>query len=417
VSTTEALLKNRDFLKLWTAQTVSYFGSMFGALGLTALVFLDATPGQMGVLAMAQGLPVLLFALLVGVYIDRLPRRPVLIVADVGRFAVLLSVPAAAAFDALDMGQLYAVAFAVGALELAFNLAYRSYLPALVTRDELLAANARLAATESVAETGSPAFGGFVVQAAGGPVAVLLDAVTFLFSGLFVAAIRKPEPPRPREQRSVAAEAREGISAVRQSSILRALTGAKGTTSFFGSFIGALYGVFLINELGLSPLAMGLTIGAGGLGSIFGSWLIGPLSRRIGFGLTVLISSGGFSACLIPLAGGPVELAFAIIVVAQLCGDPFWTMYEIGSVSLRQAVTSDEMLGRVSSTMHLVEAGLAPIGALTAGLLAEAIGVRETLAIAAAGVSAAALWVAFSPIPRLKEPPALDQAALRTKPG
>ena len=408
MSTPPALGQNRDFLKLWTAQTVSYFGSMFGALGLTALVFLDATPGQMGVLAMAQGLPVLLFALIAGVYIDRLPRRPVLIVADVGRFAVLMTVPIAAMLDSLSIEQLYAVGFGVGALELAFNVAYRSYLPALVSREHLLAANARLAATESAAESASPAIGGFVVQAAGGPVAVLLDGLTFLWSGVLVAAIRRPEPPRSREQRSVAAEAREGVSAVRRSPILRALTGAKGTSSLFGSFFGALYGVFLINELGFSPLAMGITIGAGGIGSVFGSWLIGPLSRRIGFGMTMLISAGGFYAWLIPTAGGPREVAFAMIVVSQVCGDPFWTMYEIGAVSLRQAVTSDEMLGRVSSTMHLVEAGLAPIGALTAGMLAEAIGVRETLAIAAAGVSSAALWILFSPIPRLKEPPQLQ---------
>jgi predicted MFS family arabinose efflux permease len=389
---------------------------MFGALGLTALVFLDATPAEMGVLAMAQGLPVLLFALVAGVYIDRLPRRPVLIVADLGRFAVLLTIPVAAVLDGLSMGQLYVVAFATGTLQLAFNLAYRSYLPALVSRDQLLPANARLAASESVAETGSPALGGFVVQAAGGPFAVLLDALTFLCSGAFVAAIRRPEPPRPREHRSVAAEAREGVAAVRHSPILRALTGAKGTTSFFGNFIGALYGVFLINELGLSPLAMGITIGAGGVGSIFGARLIEPLSRRIGFGPTMLISSLAFEAWLIPLAGGPKELAFAMIVVAQLLGDPFWTMFEIGSVSLRQAVTSDDMLGRVSSTMHLVEAGLAPVGALTAGLLAEAIGVRETLAIAAAGVAAAALWIVFSPIPKLKEPPSLGGAALQPDP-
>jgi predicted MFS family arabinose efflux permease len=410
MTTPVAIGRNPDFLKLWTAQTVSYFGSMFGALGLTALVFLDATPGQMGVLAMAQGLPVLLFALIAGVYVDRLPRRPVLIVADIGRFAVLLTVPMAAAFDGLRIEQLYVVAFAVGALELAFNVAYRSYLPVLVTREQLLAANARLAASESVAETGSPAFGGFVVQATSGPVAVLLDALTFLASAVFVAAIRRPEHPSPGARRTVAAEAREGISAVRGSPILRGLTGAKGTSSFFGSFIGALYGVFLINELGFSPLAMGITIGAGGLGSVFGAWFIGPLSRRVGFGPTLLISSGGFYAWLIPAAGGPQELAFAMIVAAQVCGDPFWTMYEIGAVSLRQAVTPDEMLGRVSSTMHLVEAGLAPIGALTAGLLAEAIGVRETLAIAAAGVSSAALWVLFSPIPRLREPPVLPPA-------
>lgn len=412
MSNSRTLGSNPDFLKLWTAQTVSYFGSMFGALGLTALVFLDATPGQMGVLAMAQGLPVLLFALIAGVFIDRLPRRPVLILADIGRFAVLLTVPVAAALDGLSIAQLYVVGFMSGTLELAFNVAYRSYLPALVSRDHLLAANARLAATESIAESGSPALGGFVVQAAGGPVAVLLDGLTFLCSGILVATIRRDERSPGHEKRAVLTEAREGVAAVRANAVLRALTGAKGTTSFFGSFIGALYGVFLINELGLSPLAMGITIGAGGLGSVVGSWLVAPLSRRIGFGMVILISSGGFYAWLIPLAGGPKELAFAMIVAAQLFGDPFWTMYEIGAVSLRQAVTPDAMLGRVSSTMHLVEAGLAPVGALMAGLLAETIGVRETLAIAAAGVSSAAVWVLLSPIPKLREPPMLAQTAV-----
>ena len=405
MTTTEPLHRNPDFVYLWAAQTVSFFGTMFGALGLTALIFLDATPGQMGLLAMAQGLPVLLFALAAGVLVDRLPRRPVLIVADFGRFAALLTVPAAALLDALVIEQLYLVAFVVGALDLAFQIAYRSYLPALVPRDQLLSANARLSATESVAESGSAA-GGLIVQVASGPVAVLVDAFTFLLSGLLVRRIRRPEPPIPQQPgASMLHEAREGVGVVVRSPVLRALTGSRASMSFFGAFIGALYSLFLIRELGFSPFVMGVTIAAGGLGSIVGALVVGSVTRRLGIGPTLLISSLGVQTWLIPLAGGPSELALLMILVSQLFGDPFWTMYEIGSVSLRQSVTEDRMLGRVSSTMHLVEAGLMPIGAVTAGVLAEVIGVRETLAIAAIGVTTAALWVLLSPIPRLRDVP------------
>jgi predicted MFS family arabinose efflux permease len=378
---------------------------MFGALGLTALVFLDATPGQMGVLAMAQGLPALLFALVAGVMVDRLPRRPVLIVADFGRFAALLTVPAAALLDALTIEQLYLVAFVVGALDLAFNVAYRSYLPALVSREQLLDANARLSATESIAESGSAA-GGFIVQFASGPIAVLVDAFTFLTSGLLVRRIRRPEPPvPPQPDASVLREAREGIGEVMSNSILRALTGSRASMSFFGAFFAALYTIFLIRELGFSPFLTGVTITAGGLGSFAGALVVGRVTRRLGIGPTMPVSSLGVQAWLIPLAGGPSELALAVILISQVFGDPFWTMYEIGAVSLRQSVTEERMLGRVSSAMHLVEAGLLPIGAITAGLLAEAIGVRETLGLAAIGISSAALWIALSPIPKLRTVP------------
>jgi predicted MFS family arabinose efflux permease len=407
VTTAEPLHHNRDFVHLWAAQTVSFFGTTFGALALTALIFLDATPGQMGILAMAQGMPVLLFALAAGVLVDRLPRRPVLIVADVGRFGALLTVPASALLDALVIEQLYLVAFVVGALDLAFQVAYRSYLPALVPREQLLAANARLSATESVAESGSAA-GGLIVQIASGPIAVLVDAFTFLVSGLLVKRIRRPEPPiPPQPDASMLREARAGVGVVVRNPVLRALTGSRASMSFFGAFIGALYSLFLIRELGFSPFVMGLTIAAGGLGSIGGALIVGSVTRRLGIGPTLLFSSLGVQTWLIPLAGGPAELALLMILISQLFGDPFWTMYEIGSVSLRQSVTHERMLGRVSSTMHLVEAGLIPIGALTAGILAEAIGVRETLGIAAIGVTSAALWIVLSPIPRLRDVPVL----------
>ncbi len=388
-----------DFLKLWAGQTVSSFGSMFGALSLTALVYLHASPIQLGLLAMAQGLPAPLFALSAGVWVDRLPLRPILIVADAGRAVALLTVPAAAVFGTLHIEQLYAVAFVFGLLDVVFDIAYRSYLPALVPPGELLDANAKLSASESVAEIGSPAIGGAIVQAAGGPGAALIDALTFLWSAACVGAIRHRDGRVLRvEQPNMRAEVAEGLRAVWNDRILRALTAANGTGRFFGGFYQALYALFLIETLGFSPLIVGITIGAGGIGSLGGSLLAGRMTRRFGIGRTLVICKLVPLGVLIPLAEGPPALAFAMVFAAQLFGDPFWATYEITSTSLRQSITPERLLGRVTSSMVLVQTGLLPAGALVAGVLAQSIGVRETLWLAGAGGILAAAWLFFSPI-------------------
>jgi predicted MFS family arabinose efflux permease len=360
----------------------------------------------MGLLAAAQGLPVLLFSVSAGVWVDRIRRRPLMIACDLGRAVLLLTVPAAAVFDGLAMGQLYAVAFGVGLLETGFELAYRSYLPALVGREEIMAANSRLAASESVAESASPALGGAVVQVASGPAAVFVDALTFIWSATLFALIRRPEPePVRSDGRTMLADAAEGLALVWRERVLRALTAAAATSRFFGGFYAALYGVFLIQTLGFSPLAMGITVGAGGLGSLAGAALAEPMSRRFGLGPSLIVSKLALAVASLPLvlAGGPTELAFAMIFAAQLMGDPFWTTYEVGSLTLRQSITPERFLGRVNSALHIVQSGLQPVGALAAGLLAEAIGVRETLYVAVAGGTLSVLWLVASPVRDLRE--------------
>ena len=408
------LTRNPDFLRLWAGQTISAFGSMFGALSLTALVFLHASAAQMGLLAMAGGVPALLFALFAGVWVDRLHRRPIMIAADLGRAVLLLTVPAAALADSLYIEHLYAVAFLVGFLALGFDVAYRSYLPSVVEREELLEGNSKLSATESIAEAASPAIGGWIVQAASGPVAVVVDAMTFLSSAVCIGAIRRKEPPPERSADSgVLKELREGLALVRHDRVLRALVGAAGTFRFFGGFFEALYAVFLIRTLDFSPLLMGITIGAGGIGSFGGALVTGVLTRRLGYGPSILVSRVAIDvfALLIPLAGGPKEVAFAMIFVAQLCGDPFWATYEIATTSLRQSIAPERALGRVNSTMHVVQAGLQPVGALVAGILAEVIGVRETLWVAVGGGFLGIGWLLASPVPRLRGAPVVTEPA------
>jgi MFS family permease len=409
------LTRNADFVKLWTGQTVSAFGTMFGALGLTALVYLHARPSQMGLLAAAEGIPVLLFTLFAGVWVDRLRRRPIMIGADVGRALLLATVPAAAAFGELRIEQLYVVAFFTGILSLSFDLSYRSYLPSVVEPGQILLANGRLQASESIAEVGSPAAGAAIVQVAGGPVAVLVDALTFAVSAVSVALIRRPEARREpsRQRASMLVDVVEGLRAVWRDHILRALLLTGGISRFFGGFYGGLYALFLIRTLGLSPLAMGITIGVGGIGSLGGALLTGAMTKRLGFGGAVLASKFATTVLSLPLVlatGGP-EVAFAMIVGAQLLGDPNWASYEITTTTLRQTATPQRLLGRVNSTTHLVQAGLQPCGAVVAGVLAEAIGVREALFVAFGAGSLSLVPLLLSPIPKLRDAPLPTEGA------
>jgi MFS family permease len=396
---------NGDFVRLWTAQSVSQLGSMMGALSLTALVYLDASASQMGLLAAAAGLPVLLFALFAGVWIDRVPRRPLLIASDLGRAALLATVPLAAVFGDLSIEQLMVVAFLVGVLELAFAVAQRSYLPSLVAKEELIEANSRMQASESAMEVGGPAVGGMLVQALSGPAAVAIDAATFVGSAVALATMRSKEaPPAPGTGPSLLRDAMEGLRAVRGHELLRPVAVATVCFGFFGGFWHSLYTLFGVRELGLSPAAVGVTIGAGGLGSLAGAVIAGRLARRIGLGGAMALSRVAMAPTgfVIALAGGPMWLAFATLILAQLLGDVFWGVYDIASVSLRQSVTPDRLLGRVNASFYLLGAGVLPIGALAAGWLAEAIGARETLLVASCGGLVGDAWLVLSPVRRFR---------------
>jgi predicted MFS family arabinose efflux permease len=343
---------NRDFVMLWAAQTVSTAGSLLGALSLTALLYLHASPAQLGLLYAAQGLPALLFTLFAGVWVDRMPRRPVLMLSDVGRAVCLVTVPLAAAFGVLRMEQLYAVAFLAGGLDVAFRLAYRSYLPALVSGRDLLEGNAKLSASESVMEVGAPAAGGGLVQASSGPIAVLIDALTFLLSAAFLSRIGRSEPRhQPQRTANAISEIAEGLDHLWRHRVLRGLVGSSGTLGFFGGFFHTLYFVFLIETLQFSPLAAGITVGAGGIGSLAGAVLAERVVRRLRLGRALLLTRCGSALCtfLIPLAAGPKELAFAMILFAQLAGDALWTAHDVSAVSLRQTVVPRDLLGRVTA--------------------------------------------------------------------
>jgi predicted MFS family arabinose efflux permease len=405
------LLDHANFRNLWAASTVSTFGTMFGALTLTALIYLDGTPAQLGVLAAATSAPVFLLALAAGVWVDRLPRVPLMIGADVGRMVALATVPAAAFSANLHMTQLYVVAFVVGCLDVTFGIAFRSALPAVVPGERLVDANSTLGVSDSVAATASPAVGGAIAQAASAAIAVMLDALTFLASALFLRQVRGASVAHERRRRSVRLEAMEGLRAVLRQPALRAIFAMVLSYSFFSGFILTLHGLWVIEGLGFSAFTFGILLASGGVGSLAGAWLAGPSARRLGLGRSIVATYMVAAALsfLTPLAGGPAWLALLMLLSEQCVGDIFWTIHNVQATSLRQAITPDEQLGRVNAVFLLASQGLRPLGAIVAGVAAGVIGLKGGLLISAVGINVAGLWLILSPLRRMRDPLAPPQ--------
>ncbi len=403
-----SLWRHSDFLRLWTGQTVSQVGSIVTrtALPLVALLVLGAGPLEMALMVVASSSGVLLFGLAAGAWVDRLRRLPLLISTDVARAALLLSIPAAYATGLLRFELLYAVAFLVAALGTLFGSAYYAYVPSLVGVGRVLEANSKIAASESLAEVGGPGFAGALVQAVGAPFAILVDAVSFAVSAVSLALIRAPEPPRPprAERRSVPREVAEGAGVVRGHPLLFPMAASSMTSHFFGSFYGALYALFLLDVLGLSPLLLGIVISAGGIGSLAGSLVATRVSGRFGVGPAFVgcAVASALVGILTPLASGPLVVATAMLLVPQLVGDGLQTIGWIGFDTVAQTVTPDRVLGRVRATIDFLSHGVAPFGALVAAAVAEAFGVRAAIAVGWAGTLLAVGWLVFSPLPRLR---------------
>ena len=418
------LWRDREFLKLWAGQAVSELGSTVtrDAMPLLALLVLEATPVEMGLLSALGGLPVLLFGVAAGVWVDRLRRRPLMIAADLGRAGLLALIPLAAVLGLLRIELLYVIAILAGVLGIFFSTAYRAYLPGLVQRDHLVEGNSKLALSESAAEIGGSGLAGVLVQVIGAPFAMLLDAATFLVSAASLAFIRRPEPPPTpaADGASFGREALEGLRATAGQPILRTLAGAAAIQNFLGNFFAPLYSLYAIRELGLGPAAVGLTIALGGVSSLGGALLAERALRRFGLGPTLIITVAlsSLTDLLIPLAAfftpHPAGTAFfsvglVFLGTAQMLGDALGTIYAIHAISLRQAITPDRLLGRVNASLELVQEGIGPLGALTGGILGGVLGAQNALFIASTAGILSCLWIAASPIRRLRAMPESDR--------
>lgn len=405
----KSLWRLPDFLKLWAGQTVSLFGSQISllAIPLTAVLILNATPLQMGILTATAAAPYLLFGLVAGVWVDRLRRRPILIVADVGRFVVLSLIPLAYLLGILRIELLYLLAFLVGMLSIFFDVAYRSYLPSLIERQHLVEGNSKLELSRSAGEIAGPGLAGALVQVFTAPIAILVDALSFLVSALSLVWIHTPdEMPKVKVQRKgLMREIFEGLRFVFGEPMLRALTISFATLTLFNSLLEAVFVLYLVKEIGIKPAILGLIFAVGSTGFVVGALLASKLTRWLGIGITLLFAPLviGASDLLIPLAGLVPLFAFPLLGLAQLLFGLARPVFSINQISLRQTITPERLLGRMNASVTFVVFGIPTVGALLGGAFGQSIGLQKTLVIAAIGELLACLWIFFSPIRRLRE--------------
>ncbi|MDQ1688570.1 MAG: hypothetical protein QOK42_1545 [Frankiaceae bacterium] len=419
-----SLWRHQDFLKLWTGETISVFGSSISqlAIPLVAISTLHATTFQVGALNAVETAPFLLVALWAGVYVDRRKRRGVLIGADIGRALVLGSIPVVFWLGGMDdnsrasgLAQLYAVALVAGILTVFFDVAYQSYLPSLVDREQLAEGNSKLTTTEAAAQLAGPGAAGLLINALKAPVAIVVDAASFLVSAFAVGLIRKPEPEVEVPEgghNSVRKDISEGLRYVTRHPMLKKIAGCTGTSNLGSAMTNAVLVVFLVRELHYSPSLLGLVFSLGSIGFLVGSVITARVTNWLGLGRTIVLSSGlaGFATLVVPFVPADNKALSAPLVVASSIlvgvGVP---IYNIGQVSLRQAITPTRLQGRMNASMRFIVWGTMPLGGLIGGALGGPLGLRNTMLVGAILNASCFLWVLFSPVRTLKEIPEVEE--------
>jgi MFS family permease len=407
------LWRHRDFLKLWTGETISQFGSQvtFLAVPTVAILILHAGPFQVGVLSALEFLAFPTLGLVAGVYADRLRRRPIMIACDLGRMLAIGSIPVAYLLDVLTLEQLYVVALLTGVFTVFFDVSYQSYLPALVDRPNLLEGNTKLEISRSSAQVAGPAVAGFLIEWIGGAKAVAVDALSFLLSAVALSAITTPEPkPKPSTASGATGfipEMKEGLQVVFNNPLLWRIAGCTATTNLGSNMVfGAVFLVFAYRQLHLSAAEVGIIYAVSSVGGLVGAFLAAWVARQLGIGPTlgVSIALGGLALLATPVAlvAPPVPVLAALGFLAGLTNP----IYNISQVSLRQAITPDRVQGRMNATMRTIVWGTIPIGAFVGGILGTSIGLVQTIVLGGILSLLAALWIFLGPVIRLKEQPA-----------
>ncbi|GHO70487.1 MFS transporter [Ktedonobacter sp. SOSP1-52] len=375
------------------------------ALQLTAVLTLHANAAQLGLLGAAEYAPLLLLSLFAGVWVDRLPRRLLLLISDIGQAALMGSVPVAFLLGLLRIEYLYAVAFLAGCFAVVFGVAYQSFLPELVKGEDLLEGNSKLEASRAVDEIAGPSLAGVIVQVLSAPLALFIDAASFLMSAICLKWIRiQAAPMASKERPSIWKQIAEGLQTILKHPLLRAIAAYSSTLNFCWSIISTVYTLYAVNELHLSSTLLGIALGVGSLGGLLGAMIAERFARWRGLGpallATALLASAG--ALLTPLAHGPLLVALSMLIAGRFLEGISATIYNVNQISLRQSTTPTTLQGRVNATIRFLAGGSAPLGSLVGGLLGTLVGVRPTLLLGAIGVSLAFGWLFFSPIRQLR---------------
>ncbi len=412
-----SLFHHPSFLKLWVGDTISQFGTQVSqlAIPLVAIIFLKASAFEVALLGTVQFLPFLLFTLPAGAWVDRLQRRPILIVGDLGRALCLISIPIAYELNTLTIAQLYVVGFAMGILTVFFDVSYQSYLPSLVDREQLVEGNAKLQASQSAAQILGPGMGGYLIGVLTAPIAVIVDAISYLASALFVFTIRgseAPVPPRdgPRGSRAerlrgFGGEIHEGLVYVLGHPYLRMIAAATSTSNLFSNVAFGIYLVYVVRVLGLDPLRIGVIFSLGSVGTLVGALIATRVAARIGVGRAIIWSMvlNGPSVLLVAIA--PKGSAEPFLIASAALGGFTGLIYNINQVSFRQAIAPERIQGRMNATMRFLVWGTIPIGSIISGTLATLFGLSTTIWIGAILSFTPVVFLILSPIRTIKTMP------------
>ena len=400
------LWQSRSFLYFWGADGFLDLArqSSIVVIPLIGALTLGASPFEMGILGAAATAPSLLISLFAGVWVDQLPRRLTMISSALVRCLLVASIPILWQLDLLSVWLLAGIAFLSGAMALFFDLSRLAWMPSLIGRSRLPDANGKIEASRSAAQMAGPAAGGAAAGAISPPFAMLIDAPASLIAAVLIRKVPGGEHRGTRSSQSSSAsvwrQAFDGLSISLRNPLLRATIGASGLTSLFGHIFLAVYVLFMATALELSSFEIGLVFGVGGFGALIGSLLAAPLADRFGVGRT--ISAGwllfGLGGLPIPLAILVPEYALVLVVASEFFQWMVLPIAEVNQLSLRQAITPDSHLGRVSASYRFLVNGMIPVGSLIGGVLGSLVGLPATLLIGVAGMLGAFVWVVLSPI-------------------
>jgi MFS family permease len=395
------LWRHGDFLRLWGAQTISQLGTQITLLGLplAAILVLDASAFEVALLGMFEFLPFLLFALPAGVWVDRMRRRPILVVSDVFRGVLLATIPLAYFLDALTMWQLYVVAFLVGVGTVFFDVAYQSYLPALVDRANLVEGNSKLEISRSAAALGGPGLAGLLVGAITAPFAILVDALSFGASAWLLLRIRVDElVPERTEAPSMRREIVEGLRYVLGHRLWRPISISIAIANFFNTLAFSIILVYFVRDLEMSAQVIGIVLALSNIGWLLGAVVASRIAGRLGVGPTLVASAVLFGPSLVLVPAAPQSMPIPFIVAGLILATFGGVVFIVTGLSFQQAVTPDHILGRLNATRRFIVWGVIPLGSLSGGALASQIGLRETLWVGTIASSLCFVPLLLSPV-------------------
>lgn len=406
-------------MRFWAAQTVSLGGAEITvlALPLTAILVLNATPLQLGIVGAATFLPSLLFSLVAGAVADRSRRVRLMVTCNLLRAAVLAVIPAGAVLGVLTMELLYLIAFVVGTCTVFFALAYSSAIPDMAGRERLVEGNAKLETTRALTQTLGPGLAGALVQALTAPIAIVVDALSFVVSALLLRPLTRQETAAGRaEQRPMWREIADGLRWVYGERRLRTLALSTTTYNFATNMAGTMYLLMVTRDLGLEPLTIGIIASFGGPAVVLGALITPWLTRRLGMGTTLIAANAvsGLAFVIMGLAGAlPVPVAIVVLAAARAMNGSTLAPFNVNQFSFRQSITPAHLLGRTNATMRFTSLGALSIGALVAGALGTAIGPRAVVIIGGSLAMLGSFWLVASPLrtqATIAEPSPLRQA-------